>query len=418
MDRRRLGEWRFQMAGKLVTLDEAAKQMGISSDELNELRSRGEIYGYRDGATWKFKPEDIEKLIAERANPSAEGSGVGIGESSEDVILLSEFELGSSGPSTSSTVIGKPGQGLAPDDSDIRLTTREATEGSDVKLAGLSGVTIASAQPMAPSAGGSDLELAPSDSANVIDSGSDLSLADSSSGGSNVIGPDDPDEFVLHASGVGSDITISPGDSGISLLDPSDSGLSLEVPLELKKPKDEDSEEFEMSSGDAIVSPEDSAFDSDAVIDVRSDDEFLLTPLEEVVDEDSQDSGSQVIALDTDSGFLGDSSAPLVGDSEPSVSMSGMLEAEDSSSGSMFESGGFGGGAPAAAAVVPVAVVSAPRENQFSGLVVLSLSLGVLFLALGGMMMYDLMVHIWSWDHPPATLNSSIMDFVINTLGV
>ena len=35
------------------------------------------------------------------------------------------------------------------------------------------------------------------------------------------------DEFVL--GGPGSDITISPGDSGISLVDPSDSGLSLDA---------------------------------------------------------------------------------------------------------------------------------------------------------------------------------------------
>jgi excisionase family DNA binding protein len=44
------------MARKLVPLDEAAKQLSLSPDELNEMRQNGEIYGYRDGASWKFKP--------------------------------------------------------------------------------------------------------------------------------------------------------------------------------------------------------------------------------------------------------------------------------------------------------------------------------------------------------------------------
>ena len=59
------------MAGKLIPLDIAAQQLGVSPDELNDLRQRQEIYGYRDGASWKFKPEDVEKLAAERtARPS------------------------------------------------------------------------------------------------------------------------------------------------------------------------------------------------------------------------------------------------------------------------------------------------------------------------------------------------------------
>ena len=32
---------------------------------LVEMRSRGDIFGYRDGASWKFKPEEIERVASE-----------------------------------------------------------------------------------------------------------------------------------------------------------------------------------------------------------------------------------------------------------------------------------------------------------------------------------------------------------------
>ena len=50
------------MATKFVDLETAAKELGISVDKLSEMRERNEIRGFRDGATWKFKPEDVERL--------------------------------------------------------------------------------------------------------------------------------------------------------------------------------------------------------------------------------------------------------------------------------------------------------------------------------------------------------------------
>ena len=48
------------MARKFIDLDEAAKMLGIAPDTLNEMRERQKIYGYRDGASWKFKAEDVQ----------------------------------------------------------------------------------------------------------------------------------------------------------------------------------------------------------------------------------------------------------------------------------------------------------------------------------------------------------------------
>src|SRR5262249_15734248 len=94
----------------------------------------------------------------------------------------------------------------------------------------------------------------------------------------------DDDELVLGGSGPGSDVTLRPGDSGISLLDPaSDSGLSLDAPIELG------------GAGQELALGQEADFDSDSVMELKADDDFLLTPLEEGGDEDSSDSGSQVI---------------------------------------------------------------------------------------------------------------------------
>lgn len=53
------------MAQKFVGLDDAATELGISKDRLNELREAGKVRAYRDGTSWKFRSEDIEKLVAD-----------------------------------------------------------------------------------------------------------------------------------------------------------------------------------------------------------------------------------------------------------------------------------------------------------------------------------------------------------------
>ena len=49
------------MAGKFVELNEAAEMLGVSTDELNDMRLKGEINAVRDGSSWKFKPEELER---------------------------------------------------------------------------------------------------------------------------------------------------------------------------------------------------------------------------------------------------------------------------------------------------------------------------------------------------------------------
>ena len=37
-------------------------------EELTEARSRNQIFGYRDGATWKFKIEEVERVAVEETS--------------------------------------------------------------------------------------------------------------------------------------------------------------------------------------------------------------------------------------------------------------------------------------------------------------------------------------------------------------
>jgi hypothetical protein len=47
---------------KYLSLDEAAAMLGMRKEELTRLRERGDIRGFADRGTWKFKVEDVENL--------------------------------------------------------------------------------------------------------------------------------------------------------------------------------------------------------------------------------------------------------------------------------------------------------------------------------------------------------------------
>ena len=108
------------MAQKYYNVAEAAKILGVSPADINQMVLRRELYGYKDGADWKFKTEDIDRAAAER--------GAGGHEDEADNVLASEIELGQSDPGLSGTVIGAD-KNRSSAESDIHLVE------SDVKLA-------------------------------------------------------------------------------------------------------------------------------------------------------------------------------------------------------------------------------------------------------------------------------------------
>lgn len=436
-----------------VSLEEAAKKLGVSPEAIVEMRSRGEIFGYRDGGSWKFKPEEIERVASEMLGDALDEDPAG------SSILVSDSDLGSSISTHGSTIgsdilsseegsdvdsdvslVADPGSG-----SDVRLVASKASQGknSDIEddddlkladsdddddelaLAAEDGDDLLAAASDAASSAGSDVELSDlgdlalrgSDSssgdldlaaggskAKVLGGGSDLELA----AGSDLIkGDSDPsiDSGSIDLSGSdldlsddgdlvlgGSDLALG-SDSGINLMSPSDSGISLEdEPLDLAASG--------ISGLDLAAEGSDA---SGSGVDFQQDEEFQLSPSGAIETDD--DSGSQVIELE-DSSEFGDAAVALPSedgfDAFADVDSGGGLDSE-----SGFEA------APAGAAVV----MGAP-EVPYSLLQVLSL-LGILLLmCLSGILVTDVVRNMWAWSGSESSLTSGFTEMVLGAFGM
>ena len=136
-----------------LSLEEAAQKLGVPADRLVDLRSQGQVRGFRDGASWKFPENEIERLADELGDASAGGSGVLVndgGSVSGGSNIIGGDASGDGGGSD----LGIGGESLQPGSgSDVNLVPAEG-EGSDVAVV----------------AGGSDL---------LLEGGSDLLEIDS-----------------------------------------------------------------------------------------------------------------------------------------------------------------------------------------------------------------------------------------------
>ena len=425
------------MATKFIQLEEAAEILGISQEKLLQMREQNEIRGFRDGSDWKFKAEELDRVKAtlraddleldlDETDTAEGGSGPG------DSILLSEKELGAE-PLGSSTVIGQSASG-ATSHSDLKLPDDEFSQ-SDIDLVGSSisgdsnvhvssgsdvlggsgpvssGVDAGSELQLPEGAGSGAVEL--SDSDTVKSHKSDLELGDEApdslgssdfevESGSEIDLTDEDDDLVL--GGTGSDV-VGASDSGISLGDPADSGLSLEEgPLDLGGSVVGDDS---LLLGEEDMIALDDGAEPSGTTQLKSEDDFLLTPLEDAGGDESE-SSSQVIELDSPQADFGDS-VPADLDPVGDASMA-MLEGE------LLEGVATGGGQAtfiedeAAAPIMRTA--PAIPEAPYSIWNVLSMLVCIVILSVAGMLIYDLVRQVWSWDgvHP---VNSGMMDAII-----
>ncbi len=434
------------MVRKFYETEEAAKLLGITPEQLNEMRDRREVYAVRDGGMWKFKVEEIERLVASRADDMLPQDSEEYAEMTDDPdsILVSDLGLGPSSAGASSTVIGKsnaPSSAASdiqiaqpkPDQSDAHL---DLPMGSDVRLdssadaaappsSGLSAKfddldTLDLDMPSAEESGISlDSDVLPAGAQDLILPDDPVSLSDKpvtakppSDGGGSVLELDGNDDDVLGlgSSGIDSDVTRSVSDSGISLVDPSDSGLSLERnDLQLGGSKVESLD----LGGDELISLEEQDL-SEAPTQLKADDDFLLTPAEDATIEES--SGSQVIALDSELDF-DESSATMIGGGQGITA----LEEEPESSVSGMSSGDLGmvglGSLPPTTALAPaaptVAAMTAGSDMAFTVWNILLLVALLICLILCGLMLFDLMRNMWSWNgaYP---VNSSLIDMILS----
>lgn len=431
------------MAGKFVDLNEAAKMIGVTSEALIEMRSKGQIFGYRDGASWKFKVDEVERVIRERG-VDARDSDSGILNANDDefdnmisglsskiladkaqeepgAILISEEELGASATGKS-TIIGKGKQGgRDPSDSDLRLADDSGKDllgggsdklieapGNKVDLAGASDVLHGSDINLATGGSGTG-EMPAAAKSGSINADDDLILSDDEGSSDSVLedeirpGGSKKPGSSGKGSALGSDVTLGAGDSGINLA-PSDSGLSLE-----SEPADlggSGIQSLDLPEEDDIVSLDEGAIDEEAGSQVKADNEFLLSAGESL-DEDESDSGSQVIALEDSESFDQDAAT--------------MLKTEEGALGAdafapMGLEAGLEGATPGTAGA-PVYVTAASAETPYSVWNVLFLGGVAGMLALSGMMMVDVMLNMWNYDQP-GSLSTGIMDAFISMFGM
>ncbi|MCA9129748.1 MAG: helix-turn-helix domain-containing protein [Planctomycetales bacterium] len=414
-----------------VTLEEAAKKLGVSADELVEMRSRGEIFGYRDGASWKFKPEEIERVASERMGGALDEDPAGSSILGGGSSVMGDSQLGSDSDDNDVALVADPKSGsdvrlvrksddlelasseddddelaLAPDEDDL-LPAASNSLGSDIELAGSDlelGALGSAVGSDIPISGSDSLDLDGSDPSNVIGS-SDLNLAGSEiikgdsdpgidSGSLDLLGSDlelsDGSDLVL---GGGSDLALGT-DSGINLMSPADSGISLEdEPLDLA------------ASGISglDLAAEGSDVESGSAVDFQQDDEFQLSPSGALDTDD--DSGSQVIELE-DSSEFGDAAVAL-------PDAGGFDDLSDVDSAGGFDDGGFGEMAPAGAAAVSMAVPEVPYKTWE-----VVLLLGVLLLmSLSGILVSDIVRNLWAWSGNDSSLTSGFTEMLVSVLG-
>lgn len=210
------------MAKNYLSLEEAAEKLGISQEELLQLRDRKEIRGFADLGSWKFREQDIEEYLRSQQAGS-----------SPDIPIITD---------PSASVLDDDDDDMSASDSDVRLYFEDDDEitsggelgqsGSDVRLKGDSGPKLD-----ASLTDDEDIDLsdwADDDPSTTSDSDSDVKLVgartDADIDLAQTTALDDSDSDVLLAGDV-SDLAMTDSDSDVRLMDDTasrdDSGIAL-----------------------------------------------------------------------------------------------------------------------------------------------------------------------------------------------
>lgn len=444
------------MAGKNLASSEAAAKLGVTEDQLNVMRQKGEIFGVRSGSAWEFKPEEVERVLSDRDGGSALNSDdfdmtlAGLSSASNktdanEAVLVSEEELGRSPEGTNSTIIGKKGHAKSAADSDLKLALENDALGDGSN-------PLLDSQSPSGILGGSDLKLGTGSGTGSIKmaGGSDISLGDGMELGEDValddaptktgkatpkkapVDDDDSDEIDLDSdsiglasgsvigSGIGSDVTLHSGDSGINLK-PTDSGLSLEdEPLDLGGSA---VDSLELPEDDDVIALDEDSADPDQATQLKQDDQFLLSPTDSLGDDES-DSGSQVIALEDSESFDADA-ATMLRSAGTAGAVATMSDDPFGSAQVVMEpfadstpiAGGMGMAGMPGMAGQPVYVQVPVVEAPYSVWNVLGLFFVTLMLICCGMLTVDILLNMWMFEGQ-SSMSMALMDAAISTFGM
>ena len=369
------------MAGKFLTLDEAAAALGISADDVQKLVDRKELFPIRDGGSLKFRGEEIEQRkqdsgeAASWEQTAGADDGLSVDLDLDEPLALDGLEL----DDASGVKAGGDLQAEA-----IELADDLALSGGDSLLGGgsdeldsiiASGAAGGDDATPPPAAKGStddldlgDLELGEgsgslADSASLAASGnSGLELGD---GSLEISGIELGDSDVASAPSGGDDLELGGSISDVEL-------------------SSDDAGSIELSSADSVDGSTD-----ELDLGGGGDDFDLGAPLGE------DESASQVVELSSESGegsFFGDAldgAGSSFGDESGVESFSGSLAAAD--------------------------VITEPGvpEMRFSGLQTAGLICITLLMLFGAFMAYDLVRTIGS-SNP---VGNPVLDALAQTMG-
>ena len=456
----------------LIPMDEAARILGMTVEQVSELRSDNEIFGYKDGTTWKFKMSELERVAGERdlklnmseaanvASDLSESFGFDLSESSgllmDDESSVSGLieDLDSAEYEDSSVELAQPDSSLLSVDSDsgaIDLddsSLRLADSGLLSDIASDTAKSLGSANVLDDdddellSFGSSSLKLA-SDSAKLTEGNDLASKISVKASESDMLLGDDDDDLLLADSGDdftfdddsssledSAELSSDFADSGSLILDDSDSGeeIKLEanesgINLSASSSGISLAESGELDLGASDIDALDLPDDSEEIVILDDDedspmmleeDSFNLTPLDSSMEEEDDTSGSQVIALEDSGIYADDSVATILGEDgfEPAGQDAGF---SDGFSGG-FDDGGFGDGgydpslAPAGAAMVPVI-----EEAPYSIFQIISLGGVMLLMLTGGMVAYNLAQNLWLPSDQ--VVGESVLTFFLRMVG-
>lgn len=411
---------------QLIPLNEAARMLGISVDRLTEMRSNNEIFGYRDGQTWKFKLQELQRV--------ADDLGINLGgaDSGDD----DDFELSDSS--------GNDSLELLADSSDELLLEDSGEDSGEVAPAGKGKSALddddllfggSSLKLAAEKKGGGDPDLHatpagdrdnPESSTGKLlaaleDDDDPLALApaedeleladDGSSGNDSELESDFEDsEIVMDDSDSSSELVLAPDDDD-DLLPRSVGKKKAGVDRALESSLDSggDLDSLDLAADDDVLSLGDMA-DPDSATMMQEDD-FQLSAVEEADPDES--SGSQVIALEDSDLFTDSSGDPLADSGEGLGAPAVLLDDEDPGVGGGFDDGHLESGLAGAGAG---ALAMGRPEVPYSLFQVASLGLVALTLAIGCTLLWDIARNLWIAENQ--VVSNGLLKVVLDMLGI
>ena len=149
------------MAGKFVSIEDAAKLLGVSVDEVNRLVDRKKLFPMRDGATLKFKVDEIERVRGSLGDDSSLSASQSLELDlptlgGDDFAIGDPIDVGDASASAGSqTLVRGPAGGGAGDLSGLALGGDEDDSATDSDDLALESIVGASSPSLARPAAGS-----------------------------------------------------------------------------------------------------------------------------------------------------------------------------------------------------------------------------------------------------------------------